>query len=273
MKKLYIYNSLGELNRDITSAPFNKIFANMVGGPSSQHVDKRTKPWSGTKDWDTAENLMLSGDDESVKLIMDTDVIKTPKRTIAQMPINRTSVVGRRVHMPNFVAGLPNCMIRQKQIPYKQRVITIVVSGVVGADWTPRELAEVNAKVVTAIQAIERGGIYCNLFMLYAYAYKTESVGALIKIKDSGHPIEISKMAYAMVNPAMMRRHSFRFLETRKELKQSGWTFGYGHVCSESEGKKLLEDSNVEPHYFCHISSLQDLTPEEVKARFEEGNQ
>lgn len=272
MKKLYVYNSLGEFNRDITSAPFNKIFANRCGGPSSQAIDKGSQPWHGTKDWQTAEDLLLGGDDKSVKLILDTDVIKTPKRTIAQMPINRTSVVGRRVHIPNFVAGLPNCMIKQKHIDYKQRVITIVVSGVVAGSWSPQLLAEVNAKVVTAIQAIEKGGIYVNLYMLYAYAYRTESVGALIKIKDSGHPLEIAKMAYAMVNPAMMRRHSFRFLETRKELTFSGWAGGYGHVTDTDEGKELLKESNVNPHYFCHISSLETLTPEQVKARFEEGN-
>ena len=270
MRKVYFYNSIGSFANDVNNAKTSKLFVNGRGDDlSSQEIDD--SGWHGTRNYEDADKLLIEGDHLSAEKIRESGIIRSPKRTDANRPIPTTSRVGYMVHIPNYLRGLPNNMIADKQVIQKQKVITIVVAEAVNCGWSATELAEVNAKIVTAIRMIESGGIRCNLYTIFGSSDEGEEIGALIKIKDSGKYLSIEKMAYAMVNPSFFRRHFFRFLETRPELTK-GWVWGYGRPADVSLCKKMLKDENLKYHYLCHVGDLKDYSPEDIKKMFEEGN-
>ena len=271
MKKLFRYQTIGAFSRDVENAQPNRVF---VGHSlaSERVYEKDDEAWSGTQTWQEAKDLLVSGDNKSAQLIRTSGQIKAPKRSNKNRPIPTASVYGYLPHIPNYVAGIPTDMITTRQIVHKQKVITIIVAEAVNCGWSAKELADTNAKIVTAIRMIEAGGVRVNLFTYFGAHDGNEEVGALIKIKDSGRYMEIEKMAYAMVNPAFFRRHFFRFLETRQELKNTSWRDGYGYAAGSEQCRKMLQGENVKWHYLCHIGDLKDNTPEEIKAMFEQGN-
>ena len=270
MKKLYRYNTIGDFFKDVSSATDSKLFSG--NELSSQRVDDDKEPWHGTKTWEEANELLISGDAKSAEMIRTSGQIRTPKRTNVNRPIPTCNVYGYLPHIPNYVAGIPTDMINHRSIVAKQKVITIIVAGAVNWTWSAQKLADVNAKVVTAIRMIEAGGVRCNLYSYYGAYEGKESVGALVKVKDSGRYLEIEKMAYAMVNPAFFRRHFFRFLETRKELTDRVWLSTYGRPARMGDCKEMLESEHVKWHFLCHIDELKDESPKDIKAMFERGN-
>lgn len=269
MKKLYVYNTIGAFANDVNNGKPTKLFVNALGldNLSSEKISKNG--WSGTKTYADADKLLLEGDSKSAERIRESGVIRSPKRTNVNRPIPTTGRIGYMVHIPNYLRGLPNYMICDKHTPQKQKVITIVVAGSVSCDWKAEQLAEVNAKIVTAIRMIESGGIRCNLYSLFACYRPNEEIGALIKVKDSGKYLSIEKMAYAMINPAFFRRHFFKFLETRQELTHASWPDGYGWPARIEQCKQMLEQEGLKYHYLCHIGDLKDRTPDEIKQMFE----
>lgn len=270
MRKVYYYPTIGQFANDVDSAKTSKLFFNALGNDlSSQKISD--DGWSGTRTYEQASKLLLEGDSKSAELIRSTDIIRSPKRTNINRPTPTTGRIGYMVHIPNYLKGLPNCMVCDKQVTHKQKVITIVVAGAVSWTWSAKKFAEVNAKVVTAIRMIEASGIRVNLLTLYSVYQPNEQIGALIKIKDASKYLSIEKMAYCMVNPAFFRRHFFRFLETRQELTQN-FPSGYGTIADIKICKEMLKDEGIKFHYLCHITDLEKVSAEEIKAMFEEGN-
>lgn len=270
MKKLYRYNSIGEFFRDVNSANDSKLYSGH--DLSSQRIEEDGNPWHGTKTWAEANELLINGDSKSAEKIRTSGQIKTPKRTNTNRRIPNCNVYGYLPHIPNYVAGIPTDMINNRTIVAKQKVITIVVASAVHCGWSAQQIADVNAKIVTAIRMIEAGGVRCNLFSYYGAYEGKESIGALVKVKDSGRYLEIEKMAYAMVNPAFFRRHFFRFLETRPELTDSMWPTTYGRPAKLSDCEEMLKNERIKWHYLCHLDELKAETPEDIKAMFEKGN-
>lgn len=269
MRKVYYYPTVSAFANDVDNGKTNKVFinANII---ASQDVRKDS--WSGTKTYQEARTLLVDGDEKSAELIRKYGAIHTPKRTHVNVPIPVASVYGFRPHIPNYLAGIPEDMWSTKQVPIKKKIITIVIAEAVCFTWTSKELADVNAKVVSAIKMIENGGVRVNLYTLFASRKNNEEIGALIKVKEAGRNISIEKMAYTMVNPAFFRRHYFRFLETRKELADENWPYGYGAPGSLDMCEEMLKEEGFKYHYLCHITSLKDYSPEQIKELFEEGN-
>lgn len=267
MKQIfYSYNTIGDFLRDIENAETNDVFKNC-------ELSSQKEGWedfNGTASFEQAQNLLKYGDHDSAELIRASGNIKSPKRTNKDRAMPITSMVGYMPHIPNYLMGRPDCMIADTRIVHKQRVITIIIDGCVNCEWSAKQIADVQAKVVTAVRMVEAGGVRVNLWWYSASCCQDEWTGLLVKVKDSGKLLETEKLGYILVNPSMLRRHEFRFIETRKEIKRTRWTHGYGGVLNSADAQKMLEDNGVKFSYFAHISSLKTTPIEEIKKMFEQ---
>ena len=266
MKKIfYSYNSIGDFVRDVDNTPTNDVFKSCEKLSSQQQGNVE---FYGTESYEKARQLLLMGDHESADLIRKSGNIKTPKRTNANRNIPTTGIIGYMPHIPNLLMGRPDWMICDSQIVQKQRVITIVVNGCVSCMWSAKEIADVQAKIITAIRMVEAGGIRVNLWWYSASMSSDEITGLLIKVKDSGKMLQTEKMGYILINPSMLRRHEFRFIETRKELKRTSWTSGYGRVASKADAEQMLQEKGFKYSYFTQVSELKNVEIEDLKQMF-----
>lgn len=211
----------------------NKVRPKFVGREESQRVDDWGERF-GTKTFREAEMLFRNGDYKTASAVVDGVAKKTANMHRHTRQIS-SGVCGFAPHVPNFIAGRPNSMIRTEYKPTKARVLNLVYNISVNGDVSAQQMKQAAIKMLSAIKAIENNGTRINLYVADISGYETsvspnhpngvKYVGWTLKIKSSTQHLDVLKTAYPLCNPAMLRRHSFRFTEVTKNInkKSYGW--------------------------------------------------
>lgn len=253
MKKLHKYNSLNAWRAELNTAPTSRLFSGVTC--RSQEISSSRTKFTGTEDYQAADALLIKGDKKSAKMITECTATVKAKAT-GTKPRPRTAVVGYLPHVPNYLAGRPDSMITTDTIKVKQKIMTVIINGSVPGFMTAKETAAVCANVVSAIKAIEDAGQRVNIYLYLGANEGNEQAAAIIKIKESGAALQPAKIAYPLINPSMLRRHFFRFIETRDYLTDNGFTYGYGVIDEEREATRLLKDNNIRYNKYLQIYEL-----------------
>lgn len=179
---------------------------------ASQRKEEGFRNWYGTHSWTEAQTLFAHGDSATAKEITSgvLDTLKNNKRTVAKI---ETAVVGCAPHVPNFIAGRPNAMIRLINVPKKASVVTIIYNMSVNAGVSPENIKQAAVKTLSAIKMLEDSGTRVNLYICDISERNNEQIGWTLKIKTASQHLDILKTAYPLCHPSMLRRHSFRFTE------------------------------------------------------------
>lgn len=170
-----------------------------------------------------ADNLLLYGDTETAKKITTFACKQTPqsiKTRIINAPYGFVPNVSR------FLSGRPDNMYNVKAQTYKNtKVLNLVYF--VGANWEIKadDLAKAGAKLLRVIATLENKGYRINLNVAtHAKAVnKTyDTLTLFVKIKDSGKPLNLAKVAYPIAHPAFFRFHIWKWLDTQTEAINYG---------------------------------------------------
>ena len=148
------------------------------------------------------------------------------------------SVVGFQPIVPLYLSGIPNNMINRKMQPVKQKVVTLNKSVSYSYDVSIDEIVEESIKAFRIIQKLEAQNYRVNLNIVlgvYKYEHRTIKNGYAIKIKlkKANEKLNISKLAFPLVHPSMLRRLFFRFIEVHPGVPDE-YTRGYGRPMGES---------------------------------------
>lgn len=192
------------------------------------------KRFTGTESYEEADKLYLWGDEETAKKLDGSYSIKTMiRKYAATKPTTKkfVSVCGAVPHVPNYIAGIPTNMIAIRRVKVKERVTDVFFNMCISCDVSTEEIIETTIELFKAIMTIESSGTRVNLYAGEAVINKshTQVAGMAIKIKNATQPIDIVKMVYPLVNPSMLRRHHFRWLEVTKGIEKD-FHNGYGRV-------------------------------------------
>lgn len=245
-----------------------KTFANMTeyhrylqngvvqdGFKEYQASQEGSEDFTGTKDYAEADKLYLQGDSETAKKIDKQEGITAMiKKYAAQKPMMKkfVSVAGFMPHVPNFIAGVPVNMIAAKRTKVKERVTDVVLNMMIDCGVTVDEIVRTMVELFKAIMMIESNGTRVNVFSAELSKCRSgkQYAGMCVKIKNATQPIDIVKMVYPLVNPSMLRRHNFRFLEVTEGVDPQ-FNHGYGMVLDECTNvlKKQLKDKHVIDFY------------------------
>lgn len=135
---------------------------------------------------------------------------------------------------------------------------------VIGVDT--EEIIEQSVMTMRIVKKLEAQGLRVNLSIaLGTTAGDTEIVGK-IQIKGANEKLNVSKLAFPMVHPSMLRRLYFRYIEVEPHVT-SRFTSGYGRPISYDRMQKLLPNEVVLPAQFtCNPDDIQTL--EQLKASF-----
>lgn len=254
------FNTIDEFYNYITSTPLNKVFE--WGKLSSVENDEK---FSKTKSFEEAVDLLTNGCDDISKKLTNQLNMKVNLQSGTKNK-NVYDVQGFQCCVPLYLQGVPTSMIARKSIPVKQKVITIVKSIDYLANVTADEIIEQSIKALEIIKKIESQGVRCNLDILVGLrvvANQDNAVCLRVRVKKSTEKLNISKLAFTMVHPSMLRRLVFRFIEVYPNIT-SGYKRGYGRLIDDKYIRESIIDKKQNEYYLpsfinVDINSVNDL--------------
>lgn len=253
------FDSLREFYDYLVKTPFNEAFC--WAKHSSVDGDKW---WTKTESFEEAVSLFKNGwSDMASKLVQKLKVIES-KTEPTMKPRNTLSVCGYQAVVPLYLQGVPNNMMNKKMVPVKQKVITLNKSidyhGGVKAD----QIVEESIKAMQIIKKLEAQGYRCNLNIVLGTSagYPEKQFLIKVRIKSANEKLNVSKLAFPLVHPSMLRRLFFRFIEVYPNVTKS-FVSGYGHPASSAELRNVFKGEYLLPNFIKKdvntIKGIEDL--------------
>lgn len=266
MGKVHVveFSSISDFLDYITNQPLNDTFTSAM--KYSQKVDPYFNNFCKTENYTEAVDMLTGGWSEMAARI--TKQLNTSKmiagETMCQR--NKLSVEGFQAVVPMYLNNQPNAMFSRQMVPVKQKVVTITknigYASMVNADT----IVEESIKCLRIVNKIEQTGVRVNLNIVSGSNEGGFSLLAKIRIKSASERLNISKVAFPLVHPSMLRRLIFRLIEKYPEINRS-FIGGYGRPIKDEELKRYLaKDEYLLPSFvkkdINKITKIDDLWEE-----------
>ena len=253
------FDSLQEFYKYICDTPFNEAFRWTDHGSVSND-----KWWTKTESFEEAVSLFKNGwSDMATKLVQKLKIIES-KTEPTMKPRNKLDVCGYQAIVPLYLQGVPNCMVNKKMVPVKQKVITLNKSLDYNGGTSSDKIVEESIKAMQIVKKLESQGFRCNLNIVLGTSAGWPEKQFIIKvrIKSANEKMNISKLAFPLVHPSMLRRLFFRFIEVYPNVTKS-FVGGYGHPASSSELRNTFKGEYLLPNFIKKdvntITGIEDL--------------
>lgn len=218
----------------------------------------------GTNNWEEAIDLLVHGDKKNSQII--TSKMKPILGTQNKSKRAFYDVVGYQASTARYLQGIPTSMINSKASPKKQKVVTLVKSITISGDVGAEKIIESSLKVLSMINTIEAQGFRVNLDLIAGSEDEYDKVFTRYRIKSADERLNISKIAFQLVNPSMPRRINFAVKERLSFRNSSYWATGYGRAMTNKEQFKNFPGILKEGEYFIpSIVNNVDQLIEEMK--------
>lgn len=206
--------------------------------------------WAGTSSYGEAVKLLTGGYTD----ILDQLRLGISKATksLKDIDFSKSAIIedvqGASPIVPNYLQGLPKTMTYRQPVVKKVKTINIIYCPCENCGSEPREFIEAGVAILSAIRAIEKSNISIKLDCMFSDATcNKEAVIGIVRVKNYRDRLDLQKLCFPMAHPSMLRRIGFKYIETAPDMKESGFTFGYGKTPSleELEGFLKLPESTV----------------------------
>lgn len=240
------FNSINEFLKYLEKNSYNKVFENYT-----QSSIEGEFSFTGTRNYDEAIDLLKHGWNEKAKEIENK--LKADKKVIANNKSQKSvyDVVGYQPSVPRYLQGIPTNMINNKPTIKKQPVVTLIKNIGYNAYTSKGEILNESIKALKIIQRIEQSGIKVNLDLIKCTESnnnnKSEKQDMMtrIRIKNANERLNISKLAFPLAHPSMLRRIMFAYTEKCQELTDFSYRNGYGRSRNTIEEiKKWMKSAN-----------------------------
>lgn len=243
-KQVREYNSLSEFEGYLTNTQLNSTFR-WKGLASVQG----SKVFTQTGSYEEAIGIFKNGwDNMANKLTKKLSVVKDQ---IVDEQVKKVmyDVVGFQASVPRYLQGIPTSMVNKKVIQVKNKVITLNKDISYSAWVTTEEIVESSTQVLHLIKKIEAQGIRVNLNIIWGISAGGHSEVVKIRVKSAGERLNVSKLAFPLVHPSMLRRLLFRYVEVAPTIT-GAFELGYGTPMDGDKLQKLCPGEYVLPRLF-----------------------
>lgn len=251
------YDSLQEFYKYICDTPFNEAFrwADHSSVTGSKYFTK-------TQDFEEAVQLFKNGwSDMASKLVQRLKVIESKTEPMMK-PRNQYDVCGYQAIVPLYLQGVPTSMMNKKMVPVKQKVITLNKSIDYNAGVDSDTIIEESIKAMQVVKKLEAQGYRCNLNIVLGTSKPGNSFYIKVRIKSASEKLNISKLAFPLVHPSMLRRLFFRFIEVYPKITKD-FVHGYGAAATSWELRKVFPNDYLLPNFIKKdvntIKGIEDL--------------
>lgn len=256
--RIFDFDSLNDFYNYITTTDINEAFKDKT--LSSKENGFR---FTGTESFEEAVDLFKHGWPDGSKNL--TRKLNASSISVKPTMKSRTqkNVAGYQVLVPNYLSGDPLNMINRKMVPVKQKVITISKSISYSAMIEKETIENESVKAMQIVKKIESQGMRVNLNLVFGVTKNNMTILVKIRLKKSTEKVNVSKLAFPLVHPSMLRRLLFRFEEVVPGIDPA-FCYGYGTPMKATEMKTYLEkDEYLIPPILGKevedIKSLEDL--------------
>lgn len=203
------FQSIQQFYDYLCTTPFNSVYDTDSSRRSIHSSDKFT----GTKSFDEAVELMRNGW-TSMAHQLDAKLKVASKGTgMVTKRKQQLGVCGFQPIVPLYLAGVPTNMVSQVQTKVKSKVVSIVKPFNYNAGVTTETIIEESVKTLRVVKQLEAEGYRVNLSVAVGTAICGTSIVAKVRIKSANEKLNISKLAFPMVHPSMLRRLFIRYIE------------------------------------------------------------
>lgn len=229
------FNSLQEFYKYLCDTPLNDSFR--WKDLSSVKSDYR---FTQTNSYEEAVDLFHNGWSEmSQRLSQRLKAEGKMEHVMVAKPVQ--SVEGFQPIVPLYLSGIPNNMINRKMQPAKQKVVTLNKSVSYSCSVSTDEIVDESIKAFRIIQKLEAQNYRANLNVVLgvyeANGYWSDTIkngyAIKVKLKKANEKLNISKLAFPLVHPSMLRRLFLRFMEVHPGVPDE-YTRDYGRPMGES---------------------------------------
>lgn len=234
-----------------------------------------TERFTGTKDWNTAKNLLAFGDPVMAEKVNQSGVTKARAKIarVAKRKTFTTAIVGAVPHVPNFITGTPNSMITTKQVKTRKKVINLFYNAAFDCTVQTDTIIRTAANVMSAIILIEAAGVKVNLYSGCISRKNDQLVSAIVKVKDSKQRLDVLKLCYPMINPSWTRRHFLRFIDVTPKVN-SGFAIGHGSPeTTDAQKNTVLREAKINDAIILDYYALTRFNTDEIIKYIEEKSQ
>lgn len=253
---IFEFNSINEFYNYICETPLNENFRweNLISVKGSESFTK-------TKTFEEASELLRNGSDDIAKQLQQK--LEAKKNDFVTTTKSKTvyDVQGFQCCVPLYLQGVPNNMISRRNIKVKQKVITLTKAINYNADISVERMIDESIKALQLVKKIESQGTRCNLNIVVSAEESKNRIVMKVRLKSSTEKINVSKLAFCMVHPSMLRRMSFRFLEVCPRTTKD-YIPEYGCATSDDRMRKLLGDNEylIPSFISTDINEIKDLS-------------
>ena len=249
------FSSLNEFEAYITNTPLNKAFQwknllSVSGGYG----------FTQTHSYEEAIKLLKDGWRSMAQDI--TKKLNVIKNQIVEAHVQKVfyDVVGFQASVPRYLQGIPTSMVNKKLVPVKQRAITLDKDISYNGGIKTEQIVEASIQTLQLIKKIEAQGIRVNLNLIWGDISGNTTEVVKIRLKSANERLNISKLAFPLVHPSMLRRLLFRYLEVSPTVTNK-YTQRYGKPLDGSQLKQYCKDEYILPRLFDgDITKLGDLS-------------
>lgn len=211
------YENLSNFAHTINSRKPDEWWVNQCG----ENLTKNSVQYSN------AVEVMLTGDPESARLV-NREMRKVRVKSNGNGTRTQTynSTLGFIPNMGRVMTGHPENMINlRRQKVNSTKVLNIVYNIAIDYNQAKEEIAKQGARVMSEIINLEKNGYRVNLFAALTANYRDSANNAvlLVRIKDSGKPINITRLAFPLINDKFLRKVLFAWIETNGGTHSAGY--------------------------------------------------
>ena len=248
------FTSVNEFESYITNSPLNEVFR-----WETLSSVKGTQSFTQTKSYEEATSLFKNGWDSMAKNITHQLNVKKCQTLDTHVQKVMFDVVGFQASVPRYLQGIPTNMVNKKLVPIKQKVITLNKDISYNAMTSTQDIIDASIQTLQLIKKIEAQGIRVNLNLILGVKANNNTEVVKIRLKSANERLNISKLAFPLVHPSMLRRLFFRYIEVAPTVTK-GFRWGYGHPLDGSQLKAYCKDEYVLPRLFDgDITQINDL--------------
>lgn len=249
------FDSLNEFESYITNTPLNETFRWQKRSSTDGSYG-----FTQTHSYEEATKLFKDGWSSMAQDI--TKKLKVIQNQVVDAHVQKVlyDVVGFQASVPRYLQGIPTSMVNKKLVPVKQRVITLDKDISYNCGITTAQIIEASVQTLQLIKKIEAQGIRVNLNLVWGVTAGDTKEVAKIRLKSANERLNISKLAFPLAHPSMLRRLCFRYLEVAPTVTKS-YAWGYGAPMDGSQLKTYCKDEYVLPRLFDgNLATLGDLS-------------
>ena len=255
--KAYVreFSSLNDFETYITNTPLNDTFrwAKLASVSGSEE-------FTGTHSYEQAVEMFKNGWQSKAEEL--TKKLKVIQNQVIDAQVQKVlfDVVGFQASVPRYLQGIPTNMVNKKLVPIKQKIVTINKDISYNCGVTTEQIVEASIQTLQLVKKIEAQGIRVNLNLIWGVKASGSNEIVKVRLKSANERVNISKLAFPLVHPSMLRRLCFRYLEVAPTITH-GYLYGYGSPLDGSQLKTYCKDEYVLPRLFNgDLSKLGDLT-------------